>query len=415
MSQRFSIVLFIVCFPLSILLWGQNSRNTLETKRKDLNKQIENTSKLLSKTTKSRQLTVQELSTLQRQVESRSELVKLIRQELDSIEIQLESKQCTIKEITEELEKMKKAYKKVLVKLYRHKSNNNTVYFLFSSGKFNKAYKKQFYLSQLEKRRSEQAAMIRKMQVAAAAEILVLQKQRAEKSALLGEELNQKSSLNKEVAEKDQMMRSLKSKETQLRKELNNKEQSKKQLNNKIENIIREQIAVAKSETRQYKTANNTTATTPKANGTYIPTSPRTKEDENSFINKKGGLLAPVSGGVIVSKFGRQQHPLFEQVFTHNNGIDLRTSADATVRAVHSGTVVSVFTVPGNGNAVMLKHGNFYTTYSNLAAINVKRGDIVNAGAGLGTVGKDITSGSYLLHFELWNGKNKENPEHWLR
>jgi septal ring factor EnvC (AmiA/AmiB activator) len=410
--QRFFIIFFIICFPLSLLLWGQNSRSTLETKRKDLNKQIENTSKLLSKTTKSRQHTVQELSTLQRQVESRSELVKLIRQELDSIEIQLESKQCTVKEITEELEKMKKAYKKVLVQLYRHKSNNSTVYFLLSSESFNKAYQKQLYLSQLEKRRSEQAVVIRKTQAVAASEITVLEKQRAEKSALLGEELDQKGSLSKELAEKDQIMRSLKSKEAQLRKELNAKEKSKKQLNNKIENIIREQIAVAKNETRQYNT--NSTVS-PKTNGTYIPSSPGTKEDENSFINKKGKLSAPVSGGVIVSKFGRQQHPLFEQVFTHNNGIDLRTGADAAVRAVHAGTVVSVFAVPGNGNAVMLKHGNFYTTYSNLSVINVKRGDAVNTGTGLGTVGKDITTGNYLLHFELWNGKNKENPEHWLR
>src|SRR5690606_18500375 len=120
-------------------------------------------------------------------------------------------------------------------------------------------------------------------------------------------------------------------------------------------------------------------------------------------------------GGVIVGKFGKQQHPIFDQVFTHNNGIDIRCSANASVKAIHAGTVVSVFSIPGSGNAVMLKHGNYYTTYSNLGSVVVKRGEEVNSGAKIGTVAKDSNSGSYLLHFELWNGKTKENPEHWLQ
>jgi murein DD-endopeptidase MepM/ murein hydrolase activator NlpD len=76
---------------------------------------------------------------------------------------------------------------------------------------------------------------------------------------------------------------------------------------------------------------------------------------------------------------------------------------------------VSVFAVPGNGNAVMLKHGDYYSTYSNLEQVSVKRGDNVKSAAQLGTVGKDSNTGNYLLHFEIWEGKNKENPEDWLR
>jgi murein DD-endopeptidase MepM/ murein hydrolase activator NlpD len=73
-----------------------------------------------------------------------------------------------------------------------------------------------------------------------------------------------------------------------------------------------------------------------------------------------------------------------------------------------------VFTVPGNGNAVMLKHGEFYSTYSNLETVSVRRGDNLKTGAQLGTVGKDMNTGNYLLHFEIWEGKNKEDPEDWL-
>ena len=102
------------------------------------------------------------------------------------------------------------------------------------------------------------------------------------------------------------------------------------------------------------------------------------------------------------------------QVFTNNNGIDIRTSAESSVRAVHRGVIVGIFEVPGGGNAIMLKHGNYYTVYSNLSSITAKSGQEVENGVKLGTVGKEPKSGEYILHFELWNGRTKENPELWL-
>ncbi len=143
MHYKSLIIIVFFLFTFAFLLKGQNSRSTLESKRKELNKQIENTSKLLSQTSKSKQHTLQELSTLQKQMESRGDLIKVIRQELDSIEALLETKQEDVLRLTADLNKMKSAYKKVLVQLYRHKTNNNIVYFLFSSENFNKSFEKQ--------------------------------------------------------------------------------------------------------------------------------------------------------------------------------------------------------------------------------------------------------------------------------
>ena len=123
----------------------------------------------------------------------------------------------------------------------------------------------------------------------------------------------------------------------------------------------------------------------------------------------------PVYKGRIVGHYGRQAHPVFEQVITENNGVDIKTTANASVKAVHAGEVVSVFTIPGYNKAVMLKHGDYYTTYSNLGQVSVKRGQKVQGKQKLGVVSKDAKTGNYILHFELWKGKNKENPSHWLR
>jgi septal ring factor EnvC (AmiA/AmiB activator) len=405
-----TIALLLLFFAVVPLLYGQ-SRSSLESKRKQLNEQIKNTGNLLDKTSKSKQSTIQELKTLQTQVESRESLIKVIQEEMSQINDQSVRNEEAVLAQEEDLQKLKANYKKILVQLYRQKTSYNTVLFLLSAASFNKAYKRQVYLSQLEKRRHQQASLIRNTQDALKKQNSTLALQKKEKAALLEEELKQKGSLDGELEEKDKMVSSLKRKESQLKRDLTNKEKSKRQLNNKIENVIKNQIAAAKSTTRSYPGKENNT----KPSNTYIPSSPYSKETAASFKDKKGRLSMPVSGGVIVGKFGKQQHPVFEQVFTHNNGIDIRCAAAASVKAVHDGIVVSVFSIPGSGNAVMLKHGNYYTTYSNLGTVSVKRGDKVGIGKKIGTVQKDSNTSSYLLHFELWNGKTKENPQHWLR
>ncbi len=239
-----------------------------------------------------------------------------------------------------------------------------------------------------------------------------LEVQKYQVEDLICEEQEQNDTLNKELLDKDQLVKSLKTKEQKLKSELKKKESAKQLLNNKIETIIKEQIAVSKKKSRSY-TNTKSKASNSKKRDSYLK-SPDYSDSGSAFAKKKGKIPSPVNSGVIISKFGKQRHPVFEEVFSYNNGIDIKTAYASKVKAVHKGTVISIFAVPGNGNAVMLKHGDYYTTYSNLNSVNVKRGETVNAGQSLGVVGKDMNSKHYILHFELWHGKNKENPELWL-
>lgn len=418
--QRISIVFIIL--SLGIIIYAQDSRSNLEAKRKDLVKQIESTSKLLNQTSKSRQNTVYELGILQKQINSRAELIKVSKSEMDSIDMLIICKQEEIDKIEDRLAKMKKSYKKVLLQLYKYKSSDRTIHFLVSNKGYKKIYEKQVFLSQLEKRRSEQARLIREVQRTLRFDVEDLEEQKTEKQKLFEEIDAQNRELNLEIAEKDKIIKQLKSKEDILRKELKDKENSRKNLNNQIEKVIREQQALAKkqAEAKARANAKSNSASSSKTNNSKNNQAKTSSPapvvaDDSPFARSKGKLFSPVSGGVIVSRFGKQQHPLFDQVFTYNNGIDIRTAGESEVRTVFDGSVVSIFPVPGNGSAVMLKHGNYYTVYSNLNSTNVKIGDELKNGETLGTVGKDIKSGNYILHFEVWNGKNKENPEDWIR
>ena len=78
---------------------------------------------------------------------------------------------------------------------------------------------------------------------------------------------------------------------------------------------------------------------------------------------------------------------------------------------VAAGTVVSTHFVPGYRNMVLIRHGDYYTVYSNLESVNVSSGTALVAGQSIGRISNQAGE----LHFELWRQKERLNPERWIR
>jgi murein DD-endopeptidase MepM/ murein hydrolase activator NlpD len=133
-----------------------------------------------------------------------------------------------------------------------------------------------------------------------------------------------------------------------------------------------------------------------------------------AFEQNRGRLPWPVANGVVTGYYGRQPHPTLQNVVVDNNGIDIRTDVNAEVRAVFQGEVVGTQFIPGYNYMLIIKHGNFYTVYSNLEDVKVKRGDQVILKQPLGRVSKDVQTNTSSLHFEVWLEKERMNPLHWL-
>lgn len=135
------------------------------------------------------------------------------------------------------------------------------------------------------------------------------------------------------------------------------------------------------------------------------------------FASLKGSLPFPITGRyTIVKRFGRQKHPSLPHVETDNAGIDLETSKGAAVRSVCDGEVSAVFRPNGYNTVVVIRHGSYMTVYANLASVTVSTGQKIKAGQNIGAVYSDPNdNGRSVLHFEVRNGRQKENPESWLR
>jgi len=97
-----------------------------------------------------------------------------------------------------------------------------------------------------------------------------------------------------------------------------------------------------------------------------------------------------------------------------NNGIDISTTAGSYARAVFAGIVTGIITITNNNKAVIIRHGEFFTVYSNLQSVLVKKDQKVALKQNIGIVSTGGDDGKTELHFEVWQGKMTCNPAEWI-
>ena len=96
-------------------------------------------------------------------------------------------------------------------------------------------------------------------------------------------------------------------------------------------------------------------------------------------------------------------------------GIEIAAEEGAPVQAVHGGTVAFAGPFAGFGNLVIVQHdATSFTLYGNLSAMTVGRGDRVDDGQTLGSVGASAT-GPPGLYFELRIDGQPVDPVQWLK
>ncbi|MDD3806443.1 MAG: peptidoglycan DD-metalloendopeptidase family protein [Candidatus Marinimicrobia bacterium] len=132
-----------------------------------------------------------------------------------------------------------------------------------------------------------------------------------------------------------------------------------------------------------------------------------------TFSSGKGKLPWPVQG-TVVSRFGRQVHPVLKTE-TENNGIDIKAPEKTPVIAVMDGLVTRVTWLRGYGNTIIIMHGeDYYTVYSHIGGIRVSENEYVEAGQVIAEVSDNGSLQGTMLHFEIWDSRQKLNPEEWL-
>ena len=128
----------------------------------------------------------------------------------------------------------------------------------------------------------------------------------------------------------------------------------------------------------------------------------------------KGKLPWPLENGVIISKYGKQKHVVFSEVETFNNGVDIATDKNTEVRVVFDGIVSRIFFIKGEGKAILINHGEYFSVYSGLKEVIVKAGEKLLSKEKIGVVLTHEEERKTELHFEIWKGYEKQDPSNWL-
>jgi septal ring factor EnvC (AmiA/AmiB activator) len=387
--------------------FSQNSRTELEEKRKQLLREIEQTTRLLKQTKESRQATYSTYVTLQRQINRRLQLIETLQKEVLLILETVERTTGAVQALKDDVDRLKTEYAVMVRHAYRQKLIHNDWLFVLSATSFNDAFRRWQYLRQYDRYRQKQARLIIDTQETLLAKIGILEKRKIEKEKLLSAEERQSEMLGLEISAKNRILEELKSDENRLARQLQAKEKAAQKMTAAIEKIIKEEMEKARLE-EEKATAN-------------VNVSPSTSSSESSsnlsagFRQSKGVLPWPVQQGVITSYFGRQQHPTIKSVEIVNNGIDIRTDHGSQVQAVYEGTVVGTQFIPGFDYMVILQHGEYYTVYSNLQEVKVRKGDKVRIRQSVGVVSTDRKTNTAEVHFELWREKTRLDPTDWVK
>ncbi|MGU3377201.1 peptidoglycan DD-metalloendopeptidase family protein [Chryseobacterium sp. M5A1_1a] len=134
----------------------------------------------------------------------------------------------------------------------------------------------------------------------------------------------------------------------------------------------------------------------------------------NSFAENRGRLGYPADkAGRITHRFGRQPHPVFKNITEENNGIKIAVPSGTRAKSVYPGSVSSVLANNDGTKTVIIKHGSYFTIYSNLGSVSVSKGQQVSSGTPVGTIAQDF-DGAYTLDFQVWNGSTPVDPLGWI-
>ncbi len=376
---------------------AQKKSDNLKAKREKIEKEIDYTNKLLAETRKNKKHTLYELQLIQQKINQRNELIATLKKEIVFLEKKISRAKSGISSMDKQLANLKEEYAHVVVFLSRNNSQLDKLIFLFSAEDLNQAYQRLRYLDELTDFIRHQADSINRMETIKQKELTDFNLQKAEKNKLLEKENSQLSKLENNHREKDRVRATLSTKEKQLRVQLRKKQKEAEKLNRQIKNII-----TAETKAKKSSSGKNNYALTPDE-----------KKLSVEFRNNKGKLPWPTPRGFISESYGTHPHPVLKHVMIKNNGINIATAKASNARAVFKGKVVSVATISNTNKAVIVKHGNWFTVYSNLEEVYVSTGDKVSIKQNIGRIHTNL-KGETELHFEVWNGKQKQNPYYWI-
>ncbi|KRP29294.1 MAG: peptidase M23 [Cryomorphaceae bacterium BACL22 MAG-120619-bin32] len=383
------------------------TRTQLEAQRKKYQAEIVQLNKLLFNERKKEQNAMESLKDIKQKIEVRNKLIATIQDEAKLLSDEIYLNQRELNKLNRKLTALKADYADMIFKSYKSKSQQSRLMFLLSSQNFYQAYKRLEYLKQYTSFRKKQGEEI----VLQSTEVKILNdslsSQKRVKETLLVSEENQKKEIEQDKIKQENYIVIIKKKESQYKRDIQKKIKDERTIVAKIDKLIKDEIAKANKKV----TTNSAKAKITK-NEFFL--SPEAKKLAGEFESNKGRLPWPVKEGIIVRRFGDQPHPTFPGITINSTGLHIVTPTGSFANAVFNGEVLNVLVGSGGIKNVLIRHGNYITSYNNLENILVNKGDKVVTGQRIGKIFTDKLSNKTNLVFVVFKNTTRLNPADWI-
>ena len=383
------LVLLSLCLLLSLAASGQDVSKQSERKRK-IEEEISFIDNQLKAITTKQKASTQQLTLIQRRVTNRRALINEIDKKIAVINDQMTAKQREINRLQKELDTLRTYHVNLIRNTYKNRDRRVWFMYLLSSENIGQGYRRFAFLRSLASAVRQQAGKIRDKQDELKVERDKMADIKAELQATRLERESEYKKLQNEEKKSKEDIRKLAKTEKQYRSDLAAKRKEVERLDKEIQKILRNTVAEQKKDKTKVDTALS-----------------------DQFAKNKGKLPWPVKQGVITERFGVHNHPVYTNLkLPDNPGVTISTTKNAEVFSVFDGEVRKIVVMPGYNQCVLVQHGSYFIFYCKLGKVSVKSGQKIKTGDKIGTLDADGNGSS--LHFQVWNGTQKQNPEQWL-
>lgn len=431
----FNIVVFCL---LSIAVHAQDTREELEKQRTQLKKEMEQTQKLLNSNKLKTKENLVQWKLINDKVNLQNRLIDNIGKDINILDNNIFTNQREINRYNKLLDTLKEEYAKSMVYAYKNRNNYDFLSFIFSAASFNDAIKRIAYLKYYRTYREKQGENILRTQELRKHRLNELGSMKEQKSEVLQSKDKELGALASQKTEKDRIMNDLK----KQGKDLNNQLTAFKKQNAKVDRAIAAAIKKARDDARAAavakakedakrntaladvnKTANikteapkTVTAAPKKVEAAKAPESVLLNAGNmalnESFIKNRGSLPWPVDKGLPILHFGRNALPSGSTIDV--TGTTISTDIGSNVKVVFDGVVAQIVFIE-DMEVVIIQHGQYFTTYSNLSSVAVQRGQNVKTGQVIGKAAANLDGiGAIDLYLSDEKGNNID-PERWLK
>jgi septal ring factor EnvC (AmiA/AmiB activator) len=418
---------FLILFVFSGIaaIYAQDEKDKLEKERQDIQQELDNLQKAYSQVKGQKNVTLGELNVLKRKVQVQERYLNNINREIRYLNDDIYRSTLEIIKMRKQLDTLKAQYARSVIYAYKNRSTYDFLNFIFSAANFNDALKRIAYLKSYRSYREQQVNNIKQTEEAIEQRKKLQISQMEEKKAAVANQAKQVEVLQSQRKEKNVAVNELKSKESQLKKQIAAKQKRDRDIKNAILAIVRRETKKAEEEAKARAKANNnantsesssnTTTTTPSGKRkSYLDLNAEDVKLNASFETNKGKLPWPVDNGFVSIHFGRYEIE-GTSLKGDNPGITIATpSVGIPVKSVFQGEVAAVANL-GDGLMVTIRHGKYFTTYSNLTSVNVSKGTQVSTGEVIGKAGVSDDGSGGQIDFILMIESKNVNPEPWLR